>query len=244
MSDDTKSDIVDITDNTDSYISDDDDVSDDDSKESKTKKKIKKTQKMPLNEAVKTVEERSLYTKLDRFFKSECSEEQIRKMIKIINNEDAISLRLLNWFAMKHSVSMEPLEVKNEEGNLTELFDIKISYRARLSTHSKKYFDPFRRGKHFDYNYDSKDKTKIVETTLCQLNFFRWLFLHNLLGYVEEHFEHLKTKMASFNNDEKKKKEKKKEKIKKNENKIKKEDIKIKVKRFTDEDSNKLVIIM
>jgi len=64
------------------------------------------------------------------------------------------------------------------------------------------------------------------------------------LDYVEEHFEHLKTKMASFNNDEKKKKEKKKEKIKKNENKIKKEDIKIKVKRFTDEDSNKLVIIM
>jgi len=147
MSDDTKSDIVDITDNTDSYISDDDDVSDTDSKESKSKKKVKKTQKMPLNEAVKTVEERSLYAKLDRFFKTECSEEQIQKMIKIINNEDAISLRLLNWFAMKHSVSMEPLEVKNEEGNLTELFDIKISYRARLSTHSKKYFDPFRRGK-------------------------------------------------------------------------------------------------
>jgi hypothetical protein len=211
-------------------------------------KKIKKTpikqKKLSLKEALKTVDERSLYTKIDRFFR-ECSEKVIQKMVKIIKNEDEISLRLLNWFSMKNSATMEPLEVINDDGK-NELFDVKISYRARLNTHSKKYFDPFRRGRKFDYQYDKTDKTKVVETTLCQLNFFRWLIMHNLLDYVEEHFEALKNRMGTFNTVEKKKKEvkKEKEKIKKTILKNKKEDIKLKVKRFTEDNTNKLVIII
>jgi hypothetical protein len=209
------------------------------------KKKPIKTKKMPIRDAIKTVDERSLYTKIDRFFKSECTNEQICKMIKIINNEDSVSLRLLNWFAMKHSATMESLEIINSTGNV-ELFDVKISYRARLNTHSKKYFDPFRRGKRFDYPYDINDKDKVVETTLCQLNFFRWLYLHELMDYVEEHFDELKQKMGSYNNVEKKKKEtkKEKEKIKKTIIKNKKEDMRIKVKRFTEDNTSKLVIII
>ena len=131
-------------------------------------------------------------------------------MIKIINNEDPISLRLLNWFAMKHSATMESLEIINESGE-RELFDVKISYRARLNTHSKKYFDPFRRGKRFDYHYDRTNQDKTVETTLCQLNFFRWLFLHDLMDYVDDQFDALKYRMGTYNNVEKKKKETKKE---------------------------------
>ena len=209
------------------------------------KKKPIKTKKIPLKEAIKTVEERALYTQIDRFFKTECSDEKKKKMIKIINNEDQISLRLLNWFAMKHSATMESLEIIDEDGN-HELYDVKISYRARLNTHSKKYFDPFRRGKRFDYHYDKKDGEKIVETTLCQLNFFKWLFLHDLMDYVEEQFDNLKHKMGSYNNVEKKKKETKKEKetIKKTIIKNKKEDIKIKVKRFNEDNTSKLVIII
>ncbi len=216
-----------------------------DKKKKNGKRKPIKTKKIPLKEAIKTVEERSLYTKIDRFFKTECSDDKIQKMIKIINNEDQISLRLLNWFAMKHSATMESLEIIDEDGN-RELFDVKISYRARLNTHSKKYFDPFRRGKRFDYYYDKKNGEKTVETTLCQLNFFRWLFLHDLMDYVEDQFDNLKQKMGSYNNVEKKKKETKKEKEsqKKTIVKNKKEDIKIKVKRFNEDNTSKLVIII
>jgi hypothetical protein len=246
MSDD-RSDDSDVSDC--SYLSSDEDDMDDDlitghSGEQKLKKKPIRTTKLTIREAIKTVDERSLYTKVDRFFKTECTDKKIQKMIKIINNEDIISLRLLNWFAMKHSATMQPLEVVGAGG--IELFDVKISYRARLNTHSKKYFDPFRRGKRFDYRYDKNDNEKVVETTLCQLNFFRWLFLHNLMDYVEEHFEHLKHKMGSYNNTEKKKKEikKEKEKIKKTIIKNKKDDVKVKVKKFNDETTSKLVIII
>ncbi len=262
MSNDLNSEEFDLTDNSEnSYLSDDDVDDDIDTdcesadieelnedkaqKTKKAKKKPVKTKKLTLKEAIKTVEERSLYTKIDRFFKTECSEKKINKMIKIINNEDSISLRLLNWFAMKHSATMESLTIINENA-ATELFDVKISYRARLNTHSKKYFDPFRRGKRFDYNYDKNNQEKTVETTLCQLNFFRWLFLHDLMDYVEEQFDTLKYKMGTYNNLEKKKKEVKKEKenIKKTLIKNKKEDIKIKVRRFTEENTSKLVIII
>jgi hypothetical protein len=212
-----------------------------------TKKQSMKRNKLPLKEALKTVEERSLFTKINKFFTSECDINTINEMVKIIKEEKdkIVSLRLINWFAMKHSATMESLEVTNDSGNI-ELFDVKISYRARLNTHSKKYFDPFRRGPKFDYQYDKNDDTKTVETTLCQLNFFRWLIMHNLLNYIKEHIDVLQQKSGKYNNAVKKKKEikKEKEKEKKNVIKNKKEDIKLKIKRFTEDNSNKLVIIM
>ncbi|VBB18361.1 hypothetical protein YASMINEVIRUS_824 [Yasminevirus sp. GU-2018] len=227
---------------------DEEEDEDNDSKQSKSKKVKKvpvKTKKLPLKDALKSVEERSLYTEVDRFFTTKCDQKKIQKMVRIINNEDTISLRLLNWFAMKYSSTMEALDFVNADGKM-ELFDVKISYRARLNTHSKKHFDPFRRGRKFDYNYDKKDKTKVVETTLCQLNFFRWMYMHNLMDYVEENFETLKNKMGSFNTQEKKKKEtkKEKEKLKKQTIKNKKNEMSLKVKRFNEGSTNKVVIII
>ena len=227
----------------------DDSDNDEDDKSTQFHKPIKKqpikSQKLPLKEAIKTVEERSLYIKIDKFFNTECDYNTVQKMVKIIENNNYISLRLLNWFAMKYSATMQSLEITDVNGNV-ELFDVKISYRARLDTHSKKYFDPFRRGRKFDYQYDKIDKIKTVETTLCQLNFFRWLFMHDLLDYVEEYYELLKNKMGTFNNGEKKKKEvkKEKEKIKIRNIKKKKADVKLKIKKFTEDSTNKLVIIM
>jgi hypothetical protein len=215
----------------------------DSSKSRKRKKRKVKSKKMTLKEALKTVEERSLYIKVDKFFRKECSPEDKEKMVKIINSDHTISLRLLNWVGMKHSANMPSLEVVNDDGTTT-FFDVKISYKARLDTHSKKYFDPFRRGALFDYCYDENDKTKTVETTLCQLNYFRWIFMLKLLRYVEEREDELKNKMGSFNASEKKKKEIKKEVAKKRDIKKKKDQLKIKVKRFTEENTSKLVIFV
>ena len=59
-----------------------------------------------------------------------------------------------------------------------ELFDIKISYRARLNAYSKKYFDPFRRGKRFDYEYEYEEKkthslsTAFFPFTKCYFTIF------------------------------------------------------------------------
>lgn len=180
---------------------------------------------MPLCEAVRTLEERSLYTNLNNYFKFNCTLEQIQNMKSIIDNNNIISLRLLNWFAMKFSANMEGIlccenkKIKSfNQSNIkchsyqsitSRIFDIKISYKARLKTHSKKYFDPFRRGNRFIYHYQALDQDIYIETTLCQLNFFRWLLLHNILEYIEDNYEDLKNKMGIY---EKNKKNEKQEK--------------------------------
>lgn len=235
------------TDKTNDEANDESTDKNDNDNESQTSKKGKKrkvkTKKLPLTEALKTVEERALYTKVDKFFRKECSQKDKDKMVKIINNEDELSLRFLNWVGMKHSATMPALEITNPDGTVT-YSDVKISYKARLDTHSKKYFDPFRRGARFDYQYDTTDPTKTVETTLCQLNYFRWIIMLGLLKYIEEHEDQLKNKMSSFNASEKKKKEVKKENAKKKTIKKKKQELKIKVKRFTEENTSKLVIFV
>lgn len=201
------------------------------------KKKPIKSIKLPIKEALKTVKERAYYADIDKYFTHKCSKKNVNNMIDIINNKYIISLRMLNWFAMKHSATMKAITYVNSD-NVVELFDVKISYRARLSTYSKKYFDPFRRNKKFDYNYDKTDSTKLVETTLCQLNFFKWLFVHNLLEYVEQNYESLKEKIGIYNIQEKQNKERKKNVISSNEN------IKTYVKIPVEEDYNKVVIIL
>lgn len=188
--------------------------------------KVKKiNKKIDIKDAVKTIEERSLYASIDKYFTTECASDQIEKMIKIIEKEDKISLRLLNWFSMKHSASMEGMDIQDKDGH-PDVFYVRTSYKARLKAHSKKYFDPFRRGKRFDYTC----KGHTFETTLCQLNFFRWLIIYNLINYVEIHYETLTKKMAIH---ERKKKE---IKNKKNDKTIKEKKAQNKIKNFaTDE---------
>uniref|UniRef100_A0A6C0BD68 Uncharacterized protein n=1 Tax=viral metagenome TaxID=1070528 RepID=A0A6C0BD68_9ZZZZ len=224
--------------------SDNDDTYEYDSEEDSTysdKKRPRKSLKVSLDVAVKTVEERALYSKLNKYFKNE-KPSNIQKMVNIIIHENDISLRLLNWFAMKHSATIPSLQITNENKKV-ELFDIKISYRARLNAYSKKYFDPFRRGKRFDYEYEY-EKKKTVETTLCQLNFFKWLFTYNLLEYVEKHYETLKHKMTIFNNTDKNKKKMKKDKLIQMVNKQKEKIVvnEMKLQKFNESNIGKVII--
>lgn len=206
----------------------------------KKKRKASSENKMKIKDAIKSFEENALFAKINRYFKKTCDKEDIEKMILIINENHEISLRLLNWFAMKYSSTIESLDIIRN--NKKELFDVKISYNAQLKSHSKKYFDPFRRGTRFDYNYDINDKTKIIETTLCQLNFFMWIFSNKLMDYVEKNFKFLKEKMGNY---EKKKKEIKKKEIKEKKKIVKKKKTIIKDNnKFNNNVSTKLVIVI
>jgi hypothetical protein len=210
-------------------------ISDSDSEDENSRKKKKRiNKKVKIEDAIITVDERSLFTEVDRYFKNKCTLEQIIKMINIIRKKDYVSLRLLNWFSMKHSSSMQGMEVLSDDGR-KEVFYIRISYKARLKAHSKKYFDPFRRGKRFDYYYDKNDPTKCIETTLCQLNYFKWLFCNNLIEYVDNNYDALAKKMAIYV--KKKREEKQKKKDKNEKTKYKKD---IKVQRYREDDNIKL----
>jgi hypothetical protein len=61
-----------------------------------------------------------------------------------------------------------------------------------LKAFKKIKFDPFRRRERIDFYYDENN---YVETTIGQLNFFRWFVENDLLSYVKEHYNDIEQDM-------------------------------------------------
>jgi hypothetical protein len=61
-----------------------------------------------------------------------------------------------------------------------------------LKAFKKIKFDPFRRRERIDFYYDENN---FVETTIGQLNFFRWFVENDLLSYVKEHYNDIEQDM-------------------------------------------------
>lgn len=199
--------------------SDDDDSDDDnetnesdntsnesDETETPGKKKKKKKEKRLLDPKTDfTNVERIIYKSLITFFKTKCSEKQIDQMFGMIGGESKISLRMLEWFVMTHSKKHIDIEESS--------FDIHSSYKAQLSSYSKNYFDPFGRGDNFVFKYKSREP---ITTTLCQLNFFKWVFENNILKMIEDNHKNLCKIMKEDNKKSKNNKQKKSQKRKSN----------------------------
>jgi hypothetical protein len=114
----------------------------------------------------------------------------IQKILPIVTGSSRISLRLVDWFvtnyAKRYNVSI--LEVDGA----TTYFNVYTSYRAQLKAYSKQQFDPFRRRDRIDFYYD---RHQFVETTIGQLNFFRWMLQNNILEYIDANFAPIESEM-------------------------------------------------
>lgn len=182
------------------------------------------------------------YTMVDKYFKTRCTEKDIKLMIDIIDSDADISLRVLDWFAAKFSKNRNKL---NFTSTNSDEFDVRISYDSQLRTFRKKYFDPFRRKNKFYYYYDTSDKTKKIFTTIGQLNFFKWAIDKKILEFVKLNLDTINDEMKKSTTDEKKKKitintKKKKEFVKKNTNST--TDFKIKAKKTEKDDDVEIVL--
>lgn len=161
------------------------------------------------NETTKLVfnSKETLFMKtIDNYFKL-LDQNNIDKMISIINGESKISLRLLDWFITGYSKKyrvMYNLDNDNDFGKVQ--FNVHIEYKAQLKSFKKRYFDPFRRRKKFKYYYDKSDKNKYINTTIGQLNFFKWAFDNLIIDYVENNYDTILGSMTKTNQIIKKKK--------------------------------------
>lgn len=151
------------------------------------------------------------YRKINKFFQT-CEPEKIEMMIDIIKSskkkettKSKISLRLLDWFVTNYPKKIN-LTTEYDENNI-EIFDVRISYRAHLKSSKKRCFDPFKRSKKFLYHFPNTEYT--IETTLCQLNFFKWLFSCDILSYVEKNLKQINREMKLAKKEEKEEKDKK-----------------------------------
>lgn len=193
------------------------------------------------NEIIKNFSKKEIcyYKMIHRFFES-CNIENMTKMVSIINGESEISLRVLDWFVTKYSKK----RIECGQSKESEVFDIRISYKSQLKAYKKRYFDPFRRRKKFYYHFDGKkivsgdQDITCVETTLGQLNFFKWAISNDILTYVETNIGQI-TKAMNLSNKEDKKRRTSDEKPEKKNNK---KTVKINAIKTTKQDEIEIVL--
>ena len=127
--------------------------------------------------------------------------DNLEKMLIIITGKSKISLRIIDWFVTNYSKKYFTLYNVEKEGEIKR-FKIYEDYKLKLKAYSKKRFDPFCRWERIEIPY--KDG-KNIETTLGQLNFFKWALENNVINYIEENYEEVEKDMNNRNSNSRKK---------------------------------------
>jgi hypothetical protein len=125
------------------------------------------------------------------------------KMLKLITGESKISLRIVDWFATNYSkkyYTLYVIEATND--NVTRRFKVYDDYKLKLKAYSKKRFDPFCRWDRISIPYTNG---KFIETTIGQLNFFKWALENKVIDYIEQNYNEIEKDMNNRNSTSKRK---------------------------------------
>lgn len=142
-----------------------------------------------------TTQNELLLNNLMEFYKNES---YLTRMLKIITGESKISLRIVDWFATNYAKKYYTLY----EINNTRRFKVYFDYKLKLKAYSKRRFDPFCRWERISIPY--KNGTSI-ETTIGQLNFFKWAIENEVINYIEENYDMIEKDMNNRNSTSKRK---------------------------------------
>ena len=123
------------------------------------------------------------------------------QLLSVVNGESRISLRSIDWFitnySKKHNIyylvheTREGFPTDEQYGVRTRNFNVHQSYKSQLKAYSKRRFDPFCRRERISFPVTGGS----VETTIGQLNFFRWALANGVTTYIIEHKQEIEDDM-------------------------------------------------
>ena len=128
-----------------------------------------------------------LLTKIMKYY---TDTENIDNMLAIINGNSKLSLRVVDWFVTNYS-KLNFTVYSLPSGNRFKVYE---EYKLNLKAYSKKQFDPFCRWERITIPYGDQ----AIQTTIGQLNFFKWAFENDIISYIESHHSEIEDDM---NND-------------------------------------------
>ena len=129
---------------------------------------------------------------LDNLIKFYNMNDNLHKMLKIINGQSSISLRIVDWFATNYAKQkFTTYNLKN--GNRFKVYN---DYKLKLRSYSKKRFDPFCRWDRITIPY--KNDT-MIQTTIGQLNFFKWSLENEIIDYIRNNYADIEKDMNNRN---------------------------------------------
>jgi len=114
-------------------------------------------------------------------------------MLNIINGNSNISLRIVDWFVTNYSKKYYTV-ISTNNGERLKIYD---DYKLKLRSYSKKRFDPFCRWERITIPFDQNTH---VQTTIGQLNFFKWALENKIIEYIQTNLKTIELDMNSRNN--------------------------------------------
>ena len=130
-----------------------------------------------------------LMTNLMKFYDED---NNLEKMLRIINGESPISLRIIDWFATNYAKKF--FTVYDVGAN--RRFKVYVDYKLKLKAYSKRRFDPFCRWDRITIPYSNGT---FIQTTIGQLNFFKWALENGVVAYIEAHYSDIEDDMNARN---------------------------------------------
>ena len=118
--------------------------------------------------------------------------DNMETMLNIINGESRISLRIVDWFATNYA--KQKFTVYDLDNGTR--FKVYTDYKLKLRAYSKKRFDPFCRWERINIPYK---EGKYIQTTLGQLNFFKWALENDVIKYIRENYGDIENDMNNRN---------------------------------------------
>ena len=156
-----------------------------------------------------TTQNNLLLGNLMSFYKTETDDgkfnpdNNLDKMLRIITGESKISLRIVDWFATNYAKKHYTLYVlEGTNKNITRRFKVYDDYKLKLKAYSKVRFDPFCRWDRISIPYTNG---KFIETTIGQLNFFKWALENKVIDYIEQNYAEIEKDMNNRNSTSKRK---------------------------------------
>ena len=148
------------------------------------------------------INDQLLLESLHNFYRNEYNRD---KLLSILSDEKKISLRSIDWFITNYSKKNNTYYIIyankdnkpsfNEKNNIyRKNMNVFHSYKSQLKAYSKKRFDPFCRRDRLLFKIDDNHS---VETTIGQLNFFKWGISNLVLDYIEINKEDIENDMNS-----------------------------------------------
>ena len=130
----------------------------------------------------------------------------------IIDGKHELSLRMIDWLVTRYAKTNNIIywindyddniyynlpDNYNNTTNKYKKITLYLDYRAQLKSFKKFNFDAFRRHDRISFKINEKDD-EYIETTIGQLNFFKWTFNNKIITFAIENQKKIYENMSKF----------------------------------------------
>jgi hypothetical protein len=130
----------------------------------------------------------------------------------IIDGKHELSLRMIDWLVTRYAKTNNIIywindyddniyynlpDNYNNTTNKYKKITLYLDYRAQLKSFKKFNFDAFRRHDRISFKINEKDD-EYIETTIGQLNFFKWAFNNKIITFAIENQKKIYENMSKF----------------------------------------------